>query len=180
MLRNFPPLTKGRVRVGCIGDRSGWGLSNGEQTMQKINIYDTTLRDGSQMEGISFSVEDKVKIARRLDAFGMDYIEGGWPGAAPKDTEFFDRMKSVPLVHSRLAAFGSTRKAFTACADDALLARLVAADTPVVTIVGKSWDYHVTHALRVPLDENLLMIGDTVAYLKAQGPRGGFRPRTLL
>ena len=128
------------------------------------------------MEGISFSVEDKVKIARRLDAFGMDYIEGGWPGAAPKDTEFFDRMKSVPLAHSRLAAFGSTRKAFTACADDALLARLVAADTPVVTIVGKSWDYHVTHALRVPLDENLAMIGDTVAHLKAQGREVVFDP----
>ena len=140
-----------------------------KHTMKPIAIYDTTLRDGSQMEGISFSVEDKVKIARRLDAFGMDYIEGGWPGAAPKDTEFFARMQSETLHHSRLAAFGSTRRPNIRCEDDALLAGLLAAQTPVVTIVGKSWDYHVTHALRVGLDENLAMIGDTVRFLKDAG-----------
>lgn len=119
------------------------------------------------MEGISFSVEDKVRIARRLDAFGMDYIEGGWPGAAPKDTEFFARMKSEPLHHSRLAAFGSTRRAHIRCEDDALLAALLAAETPVVTFVGKSWDFQVTDALRVPLEENLAMIRDTAQYVKA-------------
>ncbi len=135
--------------------------------MTKIAVYDTTLRDGSQMEGISFSVEDKVRIARRLDQFGMDFIEGGWPGAAPKDTEFFERMKTVPLAHARLGAFGSTRRPFTACGDDNLLAGLMAAQTPVVTIVGKSWDTQVNEALRVPLAENLAMIGDTVRYLKA-------------
>lgn len=138
-------------------------------TMTKIAVYDTTLRDGSQMEGISFSVEDKIRIARRLDAFGMDYIEGGWPGAAPKDTEFFERMKSVSLTRSKLAAFGSTRRANIRCEDDALLAALLAAGTPVVTIVGKSWDWQVREALRVPLEENLNMIRDTVAYLKANG-----------
>jgi 2-isopropylmalate synthase len=137
--------------------------------MPKVFIYDTTLRDGAQGEGISFSVEDKIKIARRLDAFGMDYIEGGWPGAATKDTEFFDRMKAVPLTHSKLTAFGSTRRANVKCEDDALLAALLDAETPVVTIVGKSWAMQVREALRVPLEENLAMIGDTVRYLKAHG-----------
>lgn len=137
--------------------------------MAKVWVYDTTLRDGAQGEGVSFSVEDKVRIAQRLDAFGMDYIEGGWPGAAPKDTEFFARMKSVPLAHARLAAFGSTRKAGIRCEDDPLLAGLLDAGTPVVTIVGKSWDFQVTDALRVPLEENLAMIGDTVRHLKAAG-----------
>jgi 2-isopropylmalate synthase len=135
----------------------------------KVYVYDTTLRDGSQMEGISFSVEDKIKIARRLDAFGMDYIEGGWPGAAPKDTEFFARMKGIPLKHAKLAAFGSTRRPNTRCEDDPLLAQLLDAGTPVVTFVGKSWDYHVREALRVPLEENLGMIADTVRYLKQHG-----------
>jgi 2-isopropylmalate synthase len=137
--------------------------------MPKVFIYDTTLRDGAQGEGISFSVEDKIKIARRLDAFGMDYIEGGWPGAATKDTEFFDRMKRERLTHSKLAAFGSTRRAHTKCEDDALLKALLEAETPAVTIVGKSWDVQVREALRVPLEENLAMIGDTVRYLKAHG-----------
>jgi 2-isopropylmalate synthase len=137
--------------------------------MSKIDVYDTTLRDGSQMEGISFSVEDKVKIARRLDAFGMTYIEGGWPGAAPKDTEFFARMKGVSLKHAKLVAFGSTRKPNIRAADDALLACLLDAGTPAVTFVGKSWDYQVREALRVPLEENLAMIADTVRHIKAAG-----------
>ncbi|MDX1931188.1 MAG: citramalate synthase [Capsulimonadales bacterium] len=135
----------------------------------KILIYDTTLRDGSQGEGISFSVEDKIRIARRLDAFGMDYIEGGWPGAAPKDTEFFARMRDIPLEHSRLAAFGSTRRSHVACESDPLLAELLAAGTPVVTIVGKASAWHVRETLRVPPEEALAMIRDTVAYLKAHG-----------
>ena len=137
--------------------------------MSKIQVYDTTLRDGSQMEGISFSVEDKVKIARRLDAFGMDFIEGGWPGAAPKDTEFFARMKGVSLRGAKLVAFGSTRRPHTRCEDDPMLGHLLDADTPVVTFVGKSWDFQVRDALRVSLDENLSMIRDTVRHLKAAG-----------
>jgi len=136
---------------------------------RKIDIYDTTLRDGSQGEGISFSVEDKVKIARRLDAFGVDYIEGGWPGSNPKDIEFFERMKTVPLVHAKLAAFGSTRRPNRSADDDPMVQQLIDADTPVVTFVGKSWDFHVREALRLPLEENLAMIADTTAFFKQHG-----------
>ena len=137
--------------------------------MAKIWVYDTTLRDGAQGQGISFSVEDKIKIARRLDAFGMDYVEGGWPGAMPKDAEFFERMRAIPLKHARLAAFGSTRHAGIRAADDPLLRALLDAHTPVITLFGKSWDFHVRDALRVSLDENLAMIRDSVRFLKDNG-----------
>src|SRR5215467_13749682 len=116
-----------------------------------IEIYDTTLRDGSQGEGISFSVEDKIRIARRLDEFGMDFIEGGWPGSNPKDEAFFERMKRIPLRYSRLAAFGSTRRASIAAEDDPQIQKLLAAEVPVVTIFGKSWEEHVLYALRTTL-----------------------------
>ncbi len=135
----------------------------------KVDIYDTTLRDGSQGEGISFSVEDKIRIAKRLDAFGIDYIEGGWPGSNPKDVEFFERMKSVPLTHARLAAFGSTRRPNRKPEDDPNLQQLLDAQTPVVTFVGKSWDFQVIEALRLPLEENLAMIADTTRFYKAHG-----------
>jgi len=135
----------------------------------RIDIYDTTLRDGSQGEGISFSVEDKMKIARRLDAFGIDYIEGGWPGSNPKDIEFFARMKSVTLTHAKLAAFGSTRRPNRKASEDPMLLQLLEAETPVITFVGKSWDFHVTEALRLPLEENLAMIADTVQFFKGHG-----------
>ena len=137
--------------------------------IKKIDIYDTTLRDGSQGEGISFSVEDKVKIAKRLDAFGIDYIEGGWPGSNPKDVEFFERMKSVTLTHAKLAAFGSTRRPNRRAEDDPNLQQLLDAGTSVITFVGKAWDFHVTEALRLPLEENLAMIADTVTFYKAHG-----------
>ena len=139
------------------------------QKQTRIDIYDTTLRDGSQGEGISFSVDDKIKIARRLDAFGIDYIEGGWPGSNPKDIEFFDRMKGITLAHAKLAAFGSTRRPGRRAEDDPMLQQLLAAETPVITFVGKSWDFHVTEALRLPLEENLAMIADTVQFFKASG-----------
>jgi len=148
---------------------------NSEETLlthpenRKVDIYDTTLRDGSQGEGISFSVEDKVRIAKRLDAFGVDYIEGGWPGSNPKDIEFFDRMKSVKLTTAKLAAFGSTRRPNRKPEDDPMLAQLLDAQTPVITFVGKSWDFQVTEALRLPLEENLAMISDTTRYFKANG-----------
>jgi 2-isopropylmalate synthase len=132
--------------------------------MHRIRVYDTTLRDGSQMEGVSFSVEDKVKIARRLDAFGMDYIEGGWPGAVPKDTEFFARMKSQPLKHARLAAFGSSRRAHSRADEDGNLRALLETDAPVVTLVVKSSEFHVVEVLRVSLEENLAMIADSVRF----------------
>ena len=143
---------------------------------QRIEIYDTTLRDGSQSEGISYSVEDKIRIARRLDEFGMDYIEGGWPGSNPKDEEFFERMKSIPLRHARLTAFGSTRKADIRAEDDSQVQKLLAAETPVVTVVGKAWDIHVTVALKTTLEENVRMIADTVLYLKQQGKTVIFDP----
>src|SRR5215510_11106694 len=120
---------------------------NANDAKTRIEIYDTTLRDGSQGEGISFSVEDKIRIARRLDEFGMDYIEGGWPGSNPKDEEFFARMKSVTLKHARLAAFGSTRRAGVRPEDDPQVQKLLASEAPVITLFGKSWDAHVTHAL---------------------------------
>lgn len=137
---------------------------------QRIEIYDTTLRDGSQGEGITYSVEDKIRIARRLDEFGMDFIEGGWPGSNPKDEAFFARMKDIPLKHARLAAFGSTRRADIRPEDDPQVAKLLAASVPVITIFGKSWEEHVRYALRTTLEENLKMIGETVAYLKSHVP----------
>ncbi|HHY53952.1 MAG TPA: citramalate synthase [Chloroflexi bacterium] len=136
----------------------------------KVILYDTTLRDGTQGEGISLSADDKLRIARRLDEFGMDYIEGGWPGSNPKDIEFFERAQSeLDLKHARLAAFGSTCKAGVDPADDEQVQLLIRAKTPAVTIFGKTWDLHVTEVLRTTLDENLRMIRETVRYLKSHG-----------
>lgn len=132
-----------------------------------IEIYDTTLRDGSQGEDISFTVDDKLEIAKKLDGFAIDFIEGGWPGSNPRDEEFFARAKSLRLKTSQLAAFGSTRKAGNRASVDPNLKALVAAETPVVTIFGKSSDLHVREALKVSPLENLKMIGESIAYLKA-------------
>lgn len=137
----------------------------------RIEIYDTTLRDGSQGEGVNFTVEDKLKIAQRLDEFGMDYIEGGWPASNPKDSEFFLRAQELKLSHAKLAAFGSTRRAKLKAEEDENLQALVACETPVVTIFGKSWDMHVTHALKVSLQQNLEMIYDSVRFLKENVPQ---------
>ena len=134
-----------------------------------IEIYDTTLRDGSQTEGISFSVEDKIQIARKLDALGVDFIEGGWPGSNPKDAEFFERARSLELDHARITAFSSTRKAGVAVEDDPIVQALLDSEAQVVTLVGKSSELHVTDVLGATLEENLDMIADTVAYLKAKG-----------
>ena len=137
--------------------------------MTTLFLYDTTLRDGTQREGISLSVDDKLKIARKLDEFGMHYIEGGWPGSNPKDVEFFRRVRSLGLTQVKVAAFGSTRRKGSRPEDDANLKALLEAETPVVTLVGKSWDLHVTDVLGTNLDENLAMIGESVAYTKARG-----------
>ncbi|MEG1906267.1 MAG: citramalate synthase [Gordonibacter sp.] len=137
--------------------------------MAKILTYDGTLRDGEQSEGITLSLEDKLRIVERLDAFGIDAIEGGFPASNPKDIAFFERMRTMPLTHARLAAFGSTCKKGVAAEDDRGLADLVACGAPIVTIVGKTWDAQVTRALQTTLDENLRMIRDSVAYLKSQG-----------
>ena len=136
----------------------------------RIDLYDTTLRDGTQGEGVSLSCDDKLRIARRLDEFGMAYIEGGWPGSNPKDIEFFDRAQTeLSLQHARLAAFGSTCKAGVDPAQDEQVQLLIRAHTPAVTIFGKTWDLHVTEVLRTTLDENLRMIGETVRHLKRHG-----------
>ncbi|MFV9506023.1 MAG: citramalate synthase [Oscillochloridaceae bacterium umkhey_bin13] len=134
-----------------------------------IALYDTTLRDGAQREGLAFSCEDKLKIARVLDELGVHYLEGGWPGSNPKDAEFFQRVPNLGLRQIRLAAFGSTRHAGVSCAADANVQALVAAQTPVVTLVGKSSTLHVTQVLETTLAENLAMIADTVVYFKAMG-----------
>lgn len=136
---------------------------------QHIFTYDCTLRDGEQCEGISLSLDDKLRIVERLDAFGIDFIEGGFPASNPKDIEFFRRVKEMPLDHARIAAFGSTCKKGTPADQDQGLADLVECGAPVATIVGKTWDAQVTRALQTTLKENLRMIADSVAYLKAHG-----------
>ena len=135
----------------------------------RLHLYDTTLRDGTQREGLSLSASDKVKIAARLDAFGIHTIEGGWPGSNPKDAEFFRRVSTNPPHRARIAAFGSTRRVGMSCADDPSLNALVAANTPIVTIVGKSSARHVTLVLQTTREENLRLIADTVAYFVALG-----------
>ena len=135
----------------------------------RIHLYDTTLRDGTQREGLSLSASDKVKIAARLDAFGIDTIEGGWPGSNPKDAEFFRRVQTRPLCRARVAAFGSTRRVGTSCDEDPSIQALVAANTSVVTIVGKSSTTHVRLVLETTREENLRLIADTVAYFRALG-----------
>ncbi|QWF23862.1 citramalate synthase [Nocardioides sp. LMS-CY] len=135
-----------------------------------FHVYDTTLRDGAQQEGLNLTVADKLAIARQLDGLGVGYIEGGWPGANPKDTEFFRRAaQELDLEHARLAAFGATRRAGVRAADDPLVAALRESGAPVVTLVAKSHDRHVELALRTTLEENLAMIRDTVSHLRAEG-----------
>ena len=138
--------------------------------MAKILIYDTTLRDGSQSEGISFSVKDKLRIAQKLDELGVDFIEGGWPGSNPKDNEFFaEAAKSLKLKKSKLVAFGSTRRADNSPAKDQILKELLKAKTKYITIFGKSWDLHVKEVLRTSLKENLNMIESSIKYLTKKG-----------
>ena len=134
-----------------------------------VTIFDTTLRDGTQGEGVSLSVEDKLKIARKLDELGIQYIEGGWPGSNSKDVEFFERCKELDLKHAKITAFGSTRRKNTKAEDDPNLKSLVESGVEVATIFGKSWDFHVHTALNTTLEENLAMIYDSVRFLKEQG-----------
>jgi 2-isopropylmalate synthase len=131
-----------------------------------VELYDTTLRDGCQAEDIAFTVEDKIRIAERLDDFGVEYIEGGWPGSNPRDEAFFAAAKSLSLKQARLAAFGSTRRVGIKASDDANLKMLLRAATPVVTIFGKTWDLHVRDDLRISKQQNVEIIHDSVAYLK--------------
>jgi len=135
----------------------------------KISTFDTTLRDGTQGEAVSFSVDDKLVIAQKLDELGIDYIEGGWPGSNPKDKEFFSRAHELELKHAKLTAFGATRFAKNPVEEDRNVQALVEAGTPVVSIFGKTWDLHVKRALGISLEENLKLISETVKYLKDHG-----------
>ena len=139
--------------------------------MNKVEIYDTTLRDGSQQVGLDLTVADKLRVAAALDALGVDVVEGGWPGSNPKDAEFFARVGELNLKHAQLAAFGATRLPRRGVDDDANLAALLAAQTPIVTLVGKAWTLHVEEALRTTREENLAMVADSVAYMAAAGRR---------
>ncbi len=135
----------------------------------KVAIYDTTLRDGSQTEGVSFSTEDKLDILKKLDRLGVDYIEGGWPGSNPKDAAFFEAASALKLEHAKLTAFGSTRRAGTTAAEDSNLRTILGSGAECVAIFGKSWDFHVINALKISLEENLELVRDSVSFLKANG-----------
>jgi 2-isopropylmalate synthase len=137
--------------------------------MRSIQIYDTTLRDGTQGEGVSLSVQDKLQITERLDEIGVDFVEGGYPASNPKDEEYFERARKLRLAHAKVCAFGMTRRRGMKAADDLGIQALAAAETPVVTIVGKTWDFHVSEVLRVSLQENLDMIAETIAFLADKG-----------
>ena len=139
--------------------------------MERIKIYDTTLRDGTQAEGIAFSVEDKIRIAQRLDELGIHYIEGGWPGSNPKDIQFFRDIRGISLVSAKIAAFGSTCRPGKRPQDDRNLQSLLETNTPVVTVFGKFWDIHPREVMKIDLDENLDMIFRSVKFLKKRTGR---------
>jgi 2-isopropylmalate synthase len=141
------------------------------QSTPRVEMYDTTLRDGSQQVGLDLTVADKLRVAMALDGLGVDVIEGGWPGSNPKDAEFFERAKQLKLHNSTLAAFGATRLPGRHVEDDASLAALIAAETPIVTLVGKAWTLHVDEALRTSRAENVAMVADSIAYMAAAGRR---------
>ena len=136
---------------------------------RQVSLFDTTLRDGAQTEGVSFSTEDKLEILQRLDAFGMDFVEGGYPGSNPKDKAFFKAAEKAELKHTKLVAFGSTRKAGVPAKDDTTMRSLLDANTEWVSIFGKSWDLHATKALGISLEENLEIVSDTVGFLTRSG-----------
>ena len=138
---------------------------------RQVSLFDTTLRDGAQTEGVSFSTEDKLEILQRLDAFGMDFVEGGYPGSNPKDKAFFKAAEKAELKHTKLVAFGSTRKAGVPAKDDVTMRSLLEANTEWVSIFGKSWDLHAIKALGVSLEENLEIVSDTVGFLTRSGKR---------
>src|SRR5437763_6560741 len=137
--------------------------------MTRIQIYDTTLRDGSQGEGVNFSLQDKLLITKKLDELGVDFIEGGYPLSNPKDFEYFQEVRKLTLRHAKVAAFGMTRRKGVRPEEDTCLKALLDSQAPVVTIVGKTWDLHVRAVLGTTLDENLRMIADSVAYCKQAG-----------
>ena len=164
-----PPVKLGN----CTVFRNPAMARQSQQTpaVHSLQIYDTTLRDGAQREGLALSTEDKLRIAQRLDALGIPFIEGGWPGANPKDVQFFWRLKETPLTRAQVTAFCSTRRPGKTAAEDSMLQPVLAAGTTWITLFGKSWDLHVTTGLQTTLDENLAMIDDTIRYFRSQGRR---------
>jgi len=146
-------------------------VTSPDRAAPKVEIYDTTLRDGSQQVGLDLTVADKLRVAAALDGLGVDVIEGGWPGSNPKDAEFFERCKELTFQNATLAAFGATRLPGRHVEDDVSLAALIAAQTPIVTLVGKSWTLHVDEALRTTRAENVAMVADSIAYMAAAGRR---------
>ncbi len=149
---------------------SGFFIDTREQNVTRIAIYDTTLRDGSQGEGVNFSLQDKLLLTKRLDDIGVDYIEGGYPLSNPKDAEYFRAVRELKLKHAKVVAFGMTRRKNIAPEADGGLRALLEGRTPVVTIVGKTWDFQVTEILNATLEENRKMIGDSIAFCRSQGP----------
>jgi 2-isopropylmalate synthase len=141
---------------------------------ERVEIYDTTLRDGAQQVGLDFTVADKLQVARRMDELGVDVVEGGWPGSNPKDVEFFARAQELPWRHAKLSAFGATRRPGRGVDDDPNLSALVSSGAPIVALVGKSWTLHVTEALRTSYDENIAMVADSVAHMVGHGRRVAF------
>ncbi|MCM8820998.1 MAG: citramalate synthase, partial [Candidatus Omnitrophica bacterium] len=139
--------------------------------MEKVEIYDTTLRDGAQGETISFTLADKLKITEKLDEFGIDFVEGGWPGSNPKDITFFKRVKHKKFKNIKIVAFGSTRRKNFPAHKDPFLKQLLESETEYITIFGKSWDLHVRDVLKISLDENLQLIEDSVKFLKSEGKK---------
>lgn len=152
------------TNVASVVSTGAGGLARAD-----LEIYDTTLRDGAQSEDVSFSADDKVLVAKRLDELGVDYIEGGWPGANPKDIEFFRLIKTIPLRHATVVAFGSTRKASNPVRKDPNIQALLASETSTITIFGKSWPLHVTEALGITLTKNLDLIGESIDHLRSKG-----------
>ncbi len=146
-------------------------MTAGPGARRKVELYDTTLRDGAQQTGLSYSIEDRMRILHKIDQLGVPFIEGGWPGANPRDTEFFKLATKETLRHAALTSFGMTRKAGERAEDSAVLRELLDTGTEVVCIVGKAWDLHVTEALRTDLDEGVAMVRDSIAFLRAQGRR---------
>ena len=141
------------------------------RVVKSVELYDTTLRDGAQQEGISLSVEDKLLITQLLDDFGVDIVEGGYAGATPKDNEFFERVQGLDLKHAQISAFGNTRRADADCADDISMRALIDSGAPITTIVGKASEYQVRVILETSVEENLAMIADSVSYLKSHDRR---------
>ncbi|KUK83496.1 MAG: 2-isopropylmalate synthase/homocitrate synthase family protein [Petrotoga mobilis] len=137
--------------------------------MEEPKLFDTTLRDGTQGENVSLTVEDKLKIAKKLDEYGIDYIEGGWPGSNPKDEEFFKKVQNISFKNSEIVAFSSTKRYGTKAEDDPNILKLVSSGAKIVTIFAKSWDFHVSQALGISLDDNLKLIEDTITFLKREG-----------